>query len=229
MSQKEIIPIDLIEPFWERQPGESTTWFRRFCRVRNQIGQRSLLSAYRAETEERGGKKRLPRSIPGSWEDARIRFRWDERAEAWDLDRQKRDDQIWEERWSALRESAWEISELMLQQSRIMAQMPLVEQTISAGLGGSATTIKATDWSQFRYATDLARTGYDLGAKAIGDPNSAVNLLTKLGFEVRDPTTAKVSSQDQQENLDWWASSPTLNLDPGSPDPANQNDQQKID
>uniref|UniRef100_A0A832H3J5 Uncharacterized protein n=1 Tax=Oscillatoriales cyanobacterium SpSt-402 TaxID=2282168 RepID=A0A832H3J5_9CYAN len=181
-------PIELQEPLWERQSGESSEWYRRFCRVRNQIGARSVLAAYRQEFEEKGGKGRIPRRVPGSWERAREHFCWDERFAAWDVYQQEKEDQIWTDRLNELREKGWDLYELLSSKAEAMMRMPFVTQTITSSNGGNISTIMATEWNQFRVPLLMLKLAMELGYEAIGDNNKALTLLTRQGFQVVDPT-----------------------------------------
>jgi hypothetical protein len=200
MTQKNITPIELLEPFWERQKGESTEWFRRFCKFRNQLGPRSLLAAHRRELEESGKGRANLRRVPSSWDEARVKYCWDARAEAWDMHRQQQEDLEWDGRWSELRERCWELSELLFEKSKSMALMPTVETSIQ-GVNGGQTVIKPCDWSGFRTACEVARTAAELGRQAIGDINSAATLLTSQGFKIVDPIAEmQAASQETPEN-----------------------------
>lgn len=208
-TQKGNTPIPLIEPLWERQKGESTEWYRRFCRVRNQIGKRSLLAAVRYEAEESGKQRKIPRSVPGSWEDARVKFSWQERFEAWDLYQQEKEDQIWDDRLNTLRERGWEYVELLLSKAEPMLKMPFVTQTIRSNDGGKITlnTVEAVDWNQYRIPLLMLQTAMHVGYQVIGDNNAALTLLMKKGFKIVDPTMTEDLSvyleQDEQGiNLD---------------------------
>lgn len=108
--------IELIEPLWEQQAGESTEWFKRFCRYRNQIGSRSLVACVNSEAADKGVQKRSTKA-PGSWNQAKQKWRWDERVAAWDLYQVERQDAIWDERYKKWRESAWENSENLIKKA----------------------------------------------------------------------------------------------------------------
>jgi hypothetical protein len=73
---------------WERQPGEPMLWFARFERYRLMGAGRSLLALYRWERSGMNGRGATgsggARTIPNAWRRAAERWRWRERAEAWD-------------------------------------------------------------------------------------------------------------------------------------------------
>lgn len=88
---------------WDQQPGESALWFGRFERYRL-MWPHSVVEVYRdewraerrkareVEREEKGGKEGVdstledetPKEAPGKWYEMSSRFRWEERAAAWD-------------------------------------------------------------------------------------------------------------------------------------------------
>ena len=67
---------------WDQQPGEPNRWYARFEQFRLAGPNRSLLGTLNADREQRGKKK--ARSIPGAWTENASRWRWRERAVAWD-------------------------------------------------------------------------------------------------------------------------------------------------
>jgi hypothetical protein len=64
---------------WERLPEESEKWWERFDHYRLQGPARTLEAAWRAGAKS--SKKQRP---PGSWYEAARKYRWKERAAAWD-------------------------------------------------------------------------------------------------------------------------------------------------
>lgn len=92
-------------PPWNNQPNEPMVWFERFDKFYRPLGaERSLLSAYRAwkkvEKSQKTAQKseivrnspkksdekppKLPTSVPPTWREAAVRWRWESRAAAWD-------------------------------------------------------------------------------------------------------------------------------------------------
>jgi hypothetical protein len=67
---------------WDRQPEEPSRWFARFERYRMAGSGRSLLGAVNGEQAEKGGQRRT--KVSGAWDRAAARWRWRQRAEAWD-------------------------------------------------------------------------------------------------------------------------------------------------
>lgn len=193
--------IELIEPIFDRQPGESMLWYRRFCRYRNQIGARSLLGCVNAEAAEKGRRKRSAK-VPGSWSTAKKKWRWEERCTAWDVMKQQAEDKVWDDRFKEWREAVWEHSELLIKKAKPMLMMPTVKQVVtSAENGATITTIEAVDWYQFMPAMGMLKLGVLLGEKAIGNLNVAATLLTQAGFEIKDPNAVTIlQADDAQES-----------------------------
>lgn len=73
---------------WDRQPREPMNWFERFERFRLAGANRSMLAIYKAEkavTDAAKGKPyKEPKTLPKQWRDLSSKWRWRERAEAWD-------------------------------------------------------------------------------------------------------------------------------------------------
>jgi hypothetical protein len=82
-----------IQP-WERQEGEPLFWYNRYKRFQGLGPKRTVLAALQQERREskapkstQNGKKPKPRTVPGSWKAASIRWNWVERAQAFDEDK----------------------------------------------------------------------------------------------------------------------------------------------
>lgn len=72
---------------WDRleTEGETGRWFDRFERFRAAGPGRTLLGALHGEEADRGGERRSAR-LPGAWDRAAAKWRWRERAAAWDAE-----------------------------------------------------------------------------------------------------------------------------------------------
>src|SRR4051812_28654053 len=73
-------PRELVEPAFERQPGESDRAFGAFRAFRDLGSARSVSKAYRQQT----GNEPATGQAPGHWNEWSRRFRWHERATRWD-------------------------------------------------------------------------------------------------------------------------------------------------
>src|SRR6516165_6938733 len=67
---------------WDRQDGEPNLWFARFESYRLAGPGRSVAGTWMGEGARKG--KRRQGGIPGAWSRAAARWRWKQRAEAWD-------------------------------------------------------------------------------------------------------------------------------------------------
>lgn len=77
---------DTADRLWDRQASEPSRWFYRFDTYYRPIGpERSLLGAYRTWHQADKGRKSQSVSAPTSWRMAAEKWRWAERAEAWDV------------------------------------------------------------------------------------------------------------------------------------------------
>lgn len=65
---------------WDRQPDEPALWFSRFDAYRLLGPKRSVTAAWNAET----GVKVQGKEAPSNWYQSAKKWRWQERAEAWD-------------------------------------------------------------------------------------------------------------------------------------------------
>lgn len=67
---------------WDRQEGESSRWYQRFCAYRLLGPGRSVLECVRQEKATKGNERQ--QFTPGSWSRASEAWQWKTRAEAWD-------------------------------------------------------------------------------------------------------------------------------------------------
>lgn len=85
MAMRHILhPKELRSPIWERQDYENAIWYSRFISYHAlPPSQRSVLRVYNDERESRGrGKAKFS---PGGWTSRSTKFKWRDRALAWDL------------------------------------------------------------------------------------------------------------------------------------------------
>lgn len=71
---------------WERLPGESLTWFRRFEQFRLMVPVRTVAAVYHQEASVKPRKNASNGSgkVPGDWYEIAKQWQWEERAAAWD-------------------------------------------------------------------------------------------------------------------------------------------------
>ena len=188
----ETSPIDLTEPVWMQQPGESTRWYDRFHRYMLAGPKRSLLGCVRAEGAEQG-RKGQTKKTPRSWNVAFAKFCWKDRANAWDNHQHSIDREHWDRRYRDLREAAWEMSQKLLDRHNKMLQSPMFEQEVTAtnSIGQpTAVTVSPARWV-YRDIIATAHAAIELGAFAIGDVQAAEQLLDQMGYIVSLPEAAE--------------------------------------
>lgn len=69
---------------WDQQPGESKLWFKRFSLFLLLGPTRSVVEAYRAEYGRKHEGAATPKEAASNWKTMAARWRWNDRAEAWD-------------------------------------------------------------------------------------------------------------------------------------------------
>jgi hypothetical protein len=151
---------------------------------------RSLLGTYRVERAEKGVKRRTLKT-PGAWDRAFARFRWRERAAAWDEYQRSIDREHWDRRYRDLREAAWEMSRNLVEHHNRMLTVPLFKrETTATDSSGrpTAVTISPSMWV-YRDIIASAHAAIELGAFAIGDVNAAERLLEQMGYVISQPAT----------------------------------------
>lgn len=70
---------------WDRRPGEPNLWYDRFRSFMLMGPERSLLGLYKKHLVAKGKVGRRPRKAPTSWIRNEKKWKWRERAEAWDV------------------------------------------------------------------------------------------------------------------------------------------------
>ncbi len=101
---------------WDRQPGEPNRWFDRFTAWRLLGPMRSYAAVVRPAVYARAdalGEAR-PRQIERNWSSAAARWRWRERAEAWDEQQRQMAEAAVEEARRLLREASLEAAQVLV-------------------------------------------------------------------------------------------------------------------
>jgi hypothetical protein len=111
--KSEAVPIpQLASPYWGLQEGESRQWHDRFLDY-CALPSRTVSNAYRQHIQDTHG--RTPRWTSPSWEIAARRFRWAERARAWDEDILAQKTSEWETRKKDIVEKEYQLGNISLQ------------------------------------------------------------------------------------------------------------------
>jgi hypothetical protein len=140
---------------WERLPGESSLWYARFRKWLAQKSPRSLLASYNEEVAEKGGKERAL-SIPHSWDVAKEKYHWAERAAAWDTAEQERlDRELMEKREQQRARELRAAEKLYDKADDLMSLSHLKEVEKEETEAGEMTVVRLPDHKAFKTAADL--------------------------------------------------------------------------
>ena len=85
---------------------------------------------------------------------------WEQRAAAWDAEKDREWDQKWSERRKLVRDSEFETHEALIERAKRMMTASLFRRTVESADGRSVTVIEPTDWGE----QDIARL-FDLAYK----------------------------------------------------------------
>jgi len=123
------------EPAWLQQPGEPD-WLYEIFRIYLEIpktwgGKRSKIKAWREWNERQGHSEKS--NPPGKFWRLTRKWKWEERAQAWEDEQLKKVEESWVERQLAIRERSYEAG-LQLYEKAIRALKSLGDEEISAGM-----------------------------------------------------------------------------------------------
>lgn len=196
---------------WDQQPGESRGQYAKFCAYRDLGPARNLEDAARAYTPLQ--KPARPRTRPpkgDDWSKLRTRWRWVERARAYDahLERERRraaarkvreDGEQWAARRQHVREDVFRTSQYLMDQARYLSQMPVLRQTKSQD--GKVVVWEAIDPRASRMAALVLRMAYDLAMAACDDALESARLG---GADPDDPESVRDEIDQATEELAEW-------------------------
>jgi hypothetical protein len=107
---------------WDRQLGELALWFGRFEAFRLLGTERTIEDTWRSKSLEVTKRRKRPGS---AWYKAALKWKWIERAEAWDAAEKARIDKEWEARRVALKDADYELGQKMRALAqRLISMMP---------------------------------------------------------------------------------------------------------
>jgi hypothetical protein len=139
---------------WDRQENEPLRWYARYEVFRLRGPGRSFLGAYNQWRVENG--KKVSTGTPVCWQEAAKKWRWKERAEAWDLSeleiRRQQEEQRWRERRIEQKDKEWAAAQGLLEKANQMMQALRVARTVVED-EGRTIIIEPVDWGP----SDLAR------------------------------------------------------------------------
>lgn len=96
---------------WDQLEGEPALWYGRFVQYRMMGKARAVIAVINQERQLAG--KVAARQTPGGWTMISTKFRWAERAEAWDLSQVKSTEQLFQEEADKFREDERKVLRLL--------------------------------------------------------------------------------------------------------------------
>jgi len=187
---------------WDQQAEEPTLWYERFW-VWLHDPRRSMLGVYNGERVKAGkGKAESP---PGAWTKAAEKWKWSERAQAWDDNEHERLEEEWEARRKELRGVEWSMAHALIDKAKQMLVFPLASTTREVMEAGgkvtNVTTVNPARWS-VRDAAMLADTASKLARLAASLPTdkSEVDVIDKRSAEeLTDDELAAIAARGRNK------------------------------
>jgi len=188
---------------WERQKGEDgqlepMLWFDRFTDFLHQDAPRSIARMVN-EWRDAVGRPRA-KDVPGSWRKQSLRWRWRDRAQAWDVEQRRLRDEQWASREVLRRTRNWDLSEALHEKVNQMLAFPVEQVTTTTGEDGQVTQIfNPADWAPkdvARYAEVAAKLAKEAtGVDDDGQPTKVV-ITDEDGKE--KPSGLPVTAEERQ-------------------------------
>lgn len=186
----------MSEHVWDQQPNEPARWFRRFTDFCLRGPSRRMVDVWKAEGS--------PGQHPSRhWNAAKIGWKWDERAAAYDawtaeqaIERAEAErvaeDRRWAERRRQQREDEWELRNALLEKFKAMSRFPLQTAT-TTDTDGRQVTIMPVRWT-FSTMVAVSQAIGDLGRLAAGMEQEAVGVdITSGGDKL--PSVAEIIAE----------------------------------
>lgn len=207
MSNEAKAPDDALTdepPPYERLPDEPPVQFERFHAYLMMGPNRSLIGSYKIFCDAaRKGLKR-PVDLPGSWKETARRWRWRERAAAWDAEQREKREQEVDAQKREIYGELLAMGRKLLKSAEQMNSFPLVEtESETTDKDGKKTVVlKPVRWSKetsartanvaaslFKTAFELEdnRAGAEFDAQNEDHIEGAIEALKALGFIVVAP------------------------------------------
>lgn len=180
---------------WERLPDEPADWFRRFTDYLLLGPSRTLVAVWerdKAAKSAQGSFQPKAKKPSRYWQDMKIKWRWDERAAAYDqaqADAKRARDEAErlaeEDRWRARRrkqrDDEWDCRDALLERFKAMMRFPLQAVTTTDPDGREVTILPAR-WS-FQTMVQIAEAMSKLGRTAAEMETDSVNIDVTSGGE----------------------------------------------
>lgn len=155
---------------WLRGKDEPTLWYDRFTIYRRLGSRRSIVATVNVERASKGQDK--TDEIAGAWRINSKKYKWEERATAWDDHRRAQEEFKWEKRQEKIKEQEWDMAQKLIEKATQMLTFPLATTTRETksvdGKTTEVTTVKPTRWGMsdaarvLKTASELARLSSNL-------------------------------------------------------------------
>lgn len=205
-TPEEEAPVPSEKP-WRRMSGEPTLWYTRFQTFYRLGVRRSMLGCYNRLRAQEGKSEVI--QLPNNWRRQTQRWRWRERAEAYDHYHAQRDELKWQKRRDQHREQEWGVTQELLEKAKRMIAWPLERVEREADQEGRTvkTIVNPTRWTirdaaqMLEVASKIARLSAEMKADA-GDVDWRAELL-RMGLdpgELLNLILAKLEAKDSRRS-----------------------------
>lgn len=107
---------------WDQLPGENGYWYSCFTEWLYSAKPRSFLAIYNARKARKGAKP--TKTLPNSWNEAKDKFRWQERGNAFDAAEAERVKKEYAERIELQRQRELRASDLLYAKAEALVELP---------------------------------------------------------------------------------------------------------
>lgn len=157
---------------WDQMEGESVTWYERFAKYRMMGKERTVIGVVNQERQLAG--KPLARQTPGGWTLISTKFKWTERAEAWELSQVKSTEQLFQEEADKFREDERKVLRLLFIKYAQRAQTLRVDEISADGVAYAMLALVKALEKCYGIEQKIARKG----GEAEEDEDTAEGLAT---------------------------------------------------
>jgi len=175
---------------WDRLPYEPAGWYARFQTYLYAPVPRSMMAIYNQVMAEKG-RERPYTTVSAGWKKAVEKWKWKERAEAWDIEQARLRALEWQRRIEQQRDTEWELSEKLADKAKIMLNFPLTRMvTEKYPDGRDKQIIEPAEW-HLRDIPRVAEMASKLGRLASNQETERIGLsiddvLNALPSEFRE-------------------------------------------
>jgi hypothetical protein len=159
---------------WLKLPDENSLWYERFKAWLLQDKPRSVLSLYNEDRARRGALE--AETLPRTWNEAKERYHWKERAAAWDKAEDERKDRAWAALREAERQEEMKIAGELRDKARELLELPVTVQKVEQDHEGEPTDfLLIPEHRAFKTAADIMGQAKDHARSALEMPSVTRN------------------------------------------------------